>query len=46
MVYPIEKFSKIVASFSPFPSLPPPPKKKNAENAIFLLCALKMSSER
>ena len=44
MVYPIEKFSKIVASFSPFPS--PPPKKKNAENAIFLLCALKMSSER
>ena len=45
MVYPIEKFSKIVASFSPFPS-PPPQKKKNAENAIFLLCALKMSSER
>ena len=42
MVYPIEKFSNIVASFSRFP-MPP---QKNAKNAIFLLCALKKSSER
>ena len=32
MVYPIEKFLKIVASFSRFPR---PPPKKNAENSSF-----------
>ena len=35
MVYPIEEFLKIVASFSRFPRPPPPPKKKNAENSSF-----------
>ena len=40
MVYPIEKFFKIVTSLF---RLPRP--KKNAENSIFLLCALKKSSE-
>ena len=47
--YPIEKFLKVVASFSRFPSYLPPPKKKikkNVENSIFLFCALKKSSER
>ena len=34
MVYPIEKFLKIVASFSRFPR-PPPPPQKNAENSSF-----------
>ena len=34
MVYPLEKILKIVASFSRFPT-PPPPQKKNAENSIF-----------
>ena len=33
MVYPIEKFLKIVASFSRFPR--PPPPQKNAENSSF-----------
>ena len=47
--YPIEKFLKVVASFSRFPSYLPPTKKKikkNVENSIFLFCALKKSSER
>ena len=42
MVYPIEEFLKIVASFCRFPR----PPSKNAENSIFLLCALKKSSKR
>ena len=35
MVYPIEKCSKIFASFSGFPSPPTPKKKKKTENSIF-----------
>ena len=42
MVYPIEKILKIVASFFRFLRSSP----KNAENSIFLICALKKSSER
>ena len=37
MVYPIEKILKIVASFFRFLRSSP----KNAENSIFLICALK-----
>ena len=43
MVYPIEKFLKIVASFSRFPR--PPPPKKMPKILVFLLCALKKPSE-
>ena len=47
MVYSIEKFLKIVASLSRLqsPSPPPTPPPKKAENSIFLLCALKKTSE-
>ena len=45
MVYPIEKYLQIVASFSR-DFRPPPPQKKNVENSSFLLCALKKCSER
>ena len=47
MVYPIEEFLKIVASFSRFPRPPPPPppKKKMPKILVFLLCALKKPSE-